>query len=279
VLAALLLAACGSGSSSQSSGGGGGNSMFPDRGGGETVEPPPSARTARIGFDSATGERCCVAIDAELIPAGALFVLDDLPAGPGTVRVAFFAGDFAPAIEGVGATCATVTDTGRPCDPQQVASPSFESAPTQVVIVPGGQTNVTDLVINALPFVADFAPPNAETVENPVQFTFTVADAVTSVEPESVALEITVQIPDGPVFRPLTKRLPLELTPCNDSGETQCSTAGDLDLEGFLANSAPVSLVSGPVDVRILALNLGEPPQAVDFRYGFDVAADSETEP
>lgn len=246
--------------------------MFPDRGGGESSEPPPSVKTARIVFESGSGEKCCVAIDASLIPQGALLVLNDLPIGLGVVKVAFFAVDFAPAVSGVTLTCSTNNNVGFACDPTQVASPSFESEPQIVNIIAGGQTNVEDLKITAKPFVVQFAPGNDETAENPVQFAFTVADAVTGVEPDTVVLEITVQIPDGPIFRPLTKRLPLTLVPCTDGTAEPCSETGNLDLDGYDAQSAPVSLVSGPVAVRILALNQGDPPQEVDFQYGFSVA-------
>jgi hypothetical protein len=279
----MLAAGCGSGGSSSSSGGGGGSggggSMFPDRGGGESSLPPPSVKTARITFESATGEKCCVAIDSSLIPQGALLILADLPIGPGVVKVDFFPVDFGPTVPGIGLTCATnPASAGVACDPTLVASPSFESEPQVVNIIAGGQTNVEDLVINAVPFVVDFSPGNGETAANPVQFDFTVADAVTGVEPDSVVLEITVQIPDGPLFHPLTKRLPLTLTPCTDGTAQPCSNDGEnLDLDGYGAQSAPVSLVSGPVAVRILALNQGDPPQEVDFTYGFEVATPGPT--
>jgi hypothetical protein len=270
-----LLAACGGGSSGSAGGGGtgGGESMFPDRGGGESAEPPPSVETARVVFDSASGERCCVALPAALIPAGALLVLDDLPAGPATVFVSFFAEDFAPSVDGITLTCATLPVTlGTPCDPDRVASPSFESEPQSVDIIAGGQTNVMDLIIHALPFVFDFSPENGETVETPVEFSFTVADPVTNVEGDTVILELTVQIPDGPTFRPLTKRLPVHLSPCDDGTPEPCSRERDRELAGFRAQSDAALLLPGPVDVRILALNQGDPPQEVDFRYGFEVA-------
>lgn len=270
---ALALAACGGGSSGSGSGGSGsGGSLFPERGGGESPLPPPSVQTARVVFDSASGERCCVTVPASAIPAGALLVLDDLPAGPATVYVAFFAEDFAPAVDGISATCQTVpASLGSACDPLQVASPSFESDPLTVNIIAGGQTNVDDLVIHALPFVFDFTPVNEAVVETPVDFGFTVADAVTDIEPDSVVLEITVQVPDGPLFRPLTKRLPVTLDACADGTPRPCSTEGNRELAGFRAASGAALLAPGPVAVRILAINRGEPPQDVDFHYGFEV--------
>lgn len=243
------------------------------RGGGESAEPPPSVQTARIAFDSASGERCCVALPAELIPGGAFLVLDDLPAGPATVVVDFFAEDFAPAIEDFAATCRTVpVDLGQACDPTRIASPSFESDPQSVNIIAGGQTNVETLVIHALPFVFDLYPSDGETVDDPVEFAFTVADAVTGIEEDTVDLELTLLVPEESSFRSLTKRIPLHFAACADGTEEPCSTDGDRDLVGFRALSDPTTLVPGPVDGRILALNQGDPPRSVDVEFGFEVA-------
>jgi hypothetical protein len=272
---AALAASCGGGGGSSGSpgnGNGGGEPVFPMRGGGESPEPPPSVQTARIAFDSDTGERCCVALPAAAIPGGALLVLDDLPAGPATVLVAFFAEDFAPSVPGTDATCRTVpVELGQPCDPTRVASPSFESDLQSVEIVAGGQTNVADLVIHALPFIFDFAPGDGETVEDPVAFAFTVADPVTDVEEESVVLELTLQEPVGSSFRPLTKRVALQLSACSDGTEEPCSLEGDREVVGFHAQSDATMLLPGPVDVHIMAINQGEPPQEVDFAYEFEV--------
>lgn len=268
----LLLAGCGGGGGG-TSGTGSGGSKFPDRGGGESSAPPPSAKTARVVFESTNGEACCIALPASLVPQGALLVLDDLPVGLATVTVSFFAEDFAPSAEGIMLSCKTIpTNLGTLCDPFRVASPSFTSQPQVVNIVSGGQTNVEDLIITAVPFVVTFSPDNGEIVPAPVTFDFTVADPVTDVDPESVALELTVQVPDGPVFRPITKRLPLVLSPCADSSSEPCSLAGNQDLEGYKASSSPAFLLPGPVDVRILALNLADPPQEVDFNYVFTAA-------
>jgi hypothetical protein len=242
------------------------------RGGGETTEPPPTVQTARIDFNSDTGERCCVALPAAQIPGGALLVLDDLPAGPATVVVSFFAEDFAPSVDGTEATCRTVpVELGQPCDTTRVASPTFESDLQSVDIIAGGQTNVADLVIHALPFVFDFIPENGDTVEDPVAFAFTVADPVTDVEEESVVLEVTLQEPVGSSFRPLTKRVAIQLSPCSDGTAEPCSANGDREVVGFHAQSDATMLLPGPVDVHIMAVNRGEPPQEANFTYQFDV--------
>lgn len=271
-LAATLVACGSSGGGAGSTGTGSGGSQFPDRGGGETTEPPPSVKTGRIVFRSSTGEECCVVVDPAALPGGALVVLDDLPVGQATIVVSYYAGDFGPAVEGITLTCTTIPPSlGRPCDPDRVASPSYESDPLVVNVVGGGQTNVGDLAINAYPFIVEFQPENDEAVEAPVGLTFTVADPVTNVEPGSVVLEVTVLVDDGGGFRPLTKRLPLTLSPCTDGSPTPCSPEGNLDLDGFRAATAPLFFLPGPVDVRILATNQGDPPRDVDFEYGFEV--------
>lgn len=279
----LLLANCGGGGSDLPGSGpgpGDGSSVFPERGGGESTEPPASVRTARIVFDSISGEQCCVALPAEVIPAGAVLVLDDLPAGPATVVVAFFAEDFAPSVEGIADTCRTApVALGSPCDLDRIATPSFESDPQMVNIIAGGQTNVADLIIHALPFLFDLIPGDGDTAEEPVEFSFTVADAVTDIEEESVDLELTLQVPDGNSFRSLSKRVPLYFSPCADGTPEPCSREGDRDVAGFRVHSDPTMLVPGPVDGRITALNQGDPPRAVDFEFGFEVfAAEREAE-
>jgi len=275
LVAALAAAGCGDGSSDTPGSGGTVSprpSPTPSPTPGEPSELGPTVQTARIAFNSDTGERCCVALPASQTPSGALLVLDDLPAGPATVIVSFFAEDFAPSVPGTEATCKTVpADLGRPCETTRVASPSFESDMQSVEIIAGGQTAAPDLTIHALPFVFDFIPENGETVEDPVAFAFTVADPVTAVEEESVVLEVTLQEPVGSSFRPLTKRVALQLSPCDDGTEEPCSLEGDREVVGFHAQSDATMLLPGPVDVRIRAVNQDEPPQAADFMYQFDV--------
>lgn len=248
---------------------------FPNRDGTPTADPPPSVQTARVAFSSDSGEQCCVALPAEAVPSGALLVLDDLPAGPATVFVSFFAEDFAPSLEGFEVTCTTdPVDIGEPCDPLRVAAPTFETDSQRVDIVGGGQTNVPDLIIHALPFVFDFTPESGDTVDDPVAFAFKVGDTVTDIEEESVVLEVTLPEVQGQAssFRPITKRIELTLSPCSDGTAEPCSSDGDRDVVGFVAQSAATILLPGPVDVQITALNEGAPPQGVDFRYSFEVA-------
>jgi len=279
-LVALLAAACGG---SGGSGGGGGvdapGVMWPDRGGGTSDELPAAVVTGRVVFESASGETCCVAVDPELLTpltGPALLVLDDLPPGPATVTIAGFSTDFAPSVPGIMATCRTVRPAGAaPCDPTRVASAAFESAPLPVNIIAGVQINLGEIDVSALPFVlADFAPAQEQAVPPPVRFDFTIADAVTGVAADSVALDVTVNVPDEErpsQFRSLTKRIPLTLTACADGGATPCSADGDQALDGFEAAGVAERLPEGPAEVRITGQNLADPARLVDFRYIFNV--------
>ncbi|MDX2168347.1 MAG: hypothetical protein SF182_14835 [Deltaproteobacteria bacterium] len=283
-LSLLSLAVVGCGGSGGSGGGGvdGPGVVWPDRGGGSSTTLPPSVVTGRVVFSSASGEQCCVAVDPTLLtPAGsALLVLDDLPPGPATVTIAGFPTDFAPAVPGITETCKTVRSSGvEPCDPTRAASASFESAPLPVNIVAGAQINLGDVAVSALPFVLEgFAPAQDEAVQPTgdeiVNFDFTVADAVTGVAADSVALDLTVNVPDTTQpsqFRALTKRIPLTLTPCTDGSGNPCNKDADQDLAGFGATGIAQYFPAGPAEVRITAQNLADPAKSVDFRYAFEI--------
>jgi hypothetical protein len=259
---------------------------WPDRGGGSSPGLPPSVVTGRIVFQSDSGEACCVAVDPSLLsptePGQALLILDDLPPGRATVVVSGFSTDFAPAPPDIPVTCKTVPPTAAmPCDPVRIASPAFESAPLVVNIVAGAQTNLGEVDIVSLPFLAAFSPVQNEVVTPPFRFDFTVVDAVTGIRAESVAVEVTFQVAEGepPVFRPITKRVPIDLSACADGTEAPCSTEGDFDLVGFKAGGNAPALPVGPVEARIMAANLANPPRTLDFRYPFVVAATPEPTP
>jgi hypothetical protein len=244
-----------------------------------STEVPAAVLTSRVLFESASGESCCVAVNPRLLSpggsGGVLLVLDDLPSGPAVVTVASFAEDFAPAVPGVTGVCATLpASAGRPCDPTRVAAPSFESEVLDVNVEPGVQTNLTELVIHARPFVLDLLPPAGMSVANPVDFSFKVVDALTGVEPDSIVLELTFEVRDDdsePPFDTITKRLPLTLTPCDDAGESLCSVEGEFEVSGFEALTGPLVLRVGQADVRITAQNLDGPPQELDLRYQMEV--------
>jgi hypothetical protein len=284
LLLSVYLAACGGSSSSGGSNGGqmsgGGVPNWPQPDGGTAPERPPSVRTGRVIFRSASGEMCCVAVDPDTLTGRtangqSLLVLDNLPAGPATVTVAAFATDFAPAVEGITETCATLPpEVGQVCDPTRIATPVFESDPLQVVIQEGTQIQIADLVIRALPFLVDFSPGQDEVVNNRVHFVFTMADAVNGVNGNSIALTVTVTVDapgETPPFRSLTKRVPLTLTPCNDASDPTCSQGGDLGVKGFQAEGTAPKLPPGPADVHIVGQNLDTPPGAVDLSYTIEV--------
>lgn len=244
---------------------------------------PPYVLTARVIFRASNGEQCCVAADPALLPAEPArgqetLVLDDLPIGPATVTVAGYTTDFAPAPPGVTATCRTVNRRGvAPCDTTRNASPAYESDPLAITIFPGVRVNLGSVDVAPLPFVLTFTPPQNSAVPLPVDLSFTVVDPATGIAAPSVALEITLDVPQGkpPVFRPLTKRVELALDACRDGGSRPCSEEGDNGLTGFIARGISEFLAylpAGPVAARITAQNLADPPRDLDFQYLFAVA-------
>jgi hypothetical protein len=264
-----------------------GGIKWPMRGGGETTMLPPSVVTGRVVFQSQF-ESCCVAVDPTILSGSAhrgLAILTNLPVGPATVTVAGFTTDFAPTVAGILATCDTApAQAAHPCDAMRVAAPAFESPPLAVTILSGVQTNLPEVPIAALPFVLDYSPPQDAIVTPPFNFAFTVVDAVTGIRPESVALDVSFQVPsdEPPSFRTITKRVHIDLNTCDDGSDAPCSQTGKLDLAGFKALGAAPELPEGPVEARITAENLADPPRDVDFRYSFNVLAtptETETSP
>ena len=109
---------------------------------------------------------------------------------------------------------------------------------------------------------------------------FTVVDAETGIAAPSVALDITLNAPQGepPVFRPLTKRVPLQLDPCKDGTAQKCSREDNLGATGFIANAVAQYLSylpDGPVDVGDLLAGALEPhahqPDLVGQEGGLDL--------
>jgi hypothetical protein len=290
--ALVLCAACGGdggrGSMGGGNGGGGGSDViWPERGGGTSTALPVIVRTGRIVFQSESGEACCVALDPVLISgenSPGLAVLDDLPAGPATVTVSAFATDFAPAVAGISTTCTAIpASAAHPCDPTRVAPPAYASDPLSVDILPGVQTNIGQVSMNALPFLFDFVPIQGEETMEPVGFDFTVVDAVTGVRNMSVGLEVRFQVEEGvavvtpttrtperPSFRLVSKRIPVQLAACADNTASPCSEQG-LGLVGFTATGQGVNMPSGIVEAHITAANEGNPPQQLDFGYPFTI--------
>jgi hypothetical protein len=126
----------------------------------------------------------------------------------------------------------------------------------------------------------DFSPEQGEETGFPVTFDFTVVDAVTTVRSGSVGLEVSFEVEAEPVdtpspsetpsFRIVSKRIPIELSPCDDATSTPCASS-DLGLSGFRATGRSMELPEGPIEARIVAENQGDPTQALDFRYPFAI--------
>ena len=251
----------------------------------------------RVVFRSQTGEKCCIATDPALLPqkprpGQPSLVLTDLPLGPATVTIDGYVEDFVPLPDDFAMTgperemqvCKTLNTTGvRPCDTLDQA-PAYGSEPKAVTIFGGVRVNLGDIQVNALPFLVDLIPPQDATVDVPVHMGFTVVDAETGIAAPSVALDITLNVPQGepPVFRPLTKRVPLQLDPCKDGTGQPCSPGDNLGVTGFDATAVAEYLdylPDGPVDVRITAQNLADPPRDLDFQYRFFVGAEPAPTP
>lgn len=250
---------------------------------------PDICTIGRVVFRSQSGETCCIAADPALLPPKPVpgqpnLVLTDLPLGPATVTIDGYVEDFAPLPPDVTATCKTLNTSGvRPCDTLD-ASAAYGSEPKAITIFGGVRVNLGDVVVSALPFLLELTPPQNVTVDLPVEMGFTVVDAETGIAAPSVALDITLDAPQGepPVFRPITKRVPLELEPCKDSTGEPCSAGNNLGVTGFFARAVAEYLSylpDGPVDARITAQNLGDPPRDLDFSYRFFVGTPSTPTP
>ena len=264
-------------------------SSTPTPGGSPSILPD-ICNIGRVVFSSSTGEQCCVAVEPSLLPPKATpdnpgLILTDLPIGPATITIDGFTEDFAPAPPGVTKQCATINREGvYPCDTTRNASPAFGSDPLDITVVGGVRINLGAVDVISLPFVLDFLPPQNTAVTPPVDMAFTVVDASTGIARDSVGLEITLAVPQGepPVFRPITKRVQLALVACQDGGANPCSPSGALDGGGCQATGVSEYLQylpPGPVEARIIAQNLAQPPRDLDFRYTFVVAPDAMATP
>lgn len=266
----LTLGGCGGGGSTA---GGSGSldvrPVWPQPGGGSTTTLPAAEQTVRVVFDSDAGLHCCLAINPTTVPIDQasglrLLVLDQLPSGPATFTMAAFVTDFAPAPNGVTDLCQTdPPGVGAACDATRPASPSFESPAQPTTIVSGTRTQAIDISMVALPFVFDLQPALGDSIASPFPVAFAAADAVTGIDGSSVTVEA--------FFRSLSKRVPVQLNPCDDKTASPCSQGGQLQVTGFHAVATPVVLPAGPASLRITARNLASPPRELDFSYDFTV--------
>lgn len=247
----------------------------PDAGSGEGgfgSTLPASVRTVRFVFRSAAGFSCCVSLDpaeAPLDPDSSkrFMVLDSLPFGPGTIQVSGFPTAFAPAPDGVAQLCANDPDIGRVCSSTRLATPSFDSSPLSVNIKSLGDTDAGDIVIEAVPFLLiDALQPGPNTsVSNPVPMGFTVVDAITGIDHDSVAAAL---LPIGGSRR----NLDLTLHACDDGTANPCSPGSRLNVSGFIATAGPQVLAPGRASIDISARNLASSPAVLGFEYSFTVA-------
>jgi hypothetical protein len=239
-------------------------------GGGSQPQLPSAVTTVRIVFTSDAGLRCCLAVDPRTVPIDGgsglrLMVLDALPPGSATLTLSAFVTNFAPAPAGINDICPTnPANIGQRCDTTRLATPSFESEPQTVTIVPGTRAVAPNIDVHALPFLIDMQPAQGDSVQSPVPITFTAVDAATGIDRNSIAVEAS--------FRSLTKRVPITLAACDDKTTSPCSAQGQFQVSGFHAVGAPVQLPPGVISLRITAQNLSSPPNQLDFSYDFTVS-------
>lgn len=297
LLFALLCApGCGGGGSSGSTGGDGGlnvNVLWEhpqgaalvatgdDRprqqsgGGGFGPELPASVQSVRFVFESQSGFRCCVSIDPGAVPVDPgsgqrSVLLPNLPPGSATLQVAGFPTSTAAAPAGNAETCATQpASAGAACAADLAQTPSFASEPQPVTIVQGTRSDAGDILVSALPFVVpgSLSPALNEIAQSPVAVRFTVADAVTGIDRESVGAAVDG---DGSAA--------LDLQPCDDATAAHCSEGGRLEVRGFTVERAPQALAPGPKRVDIEARNQAETRRFLDFSYVFRAAGVAPTE-
>ncbi len=237
--------------------------------GGFGPELPPSVRTVRLTL-AATGQpACCLAID--VASGQRSVVLDEIPAGPASVSVAGFPGDFAEAPAGVTATCRTVSaDAGKPCEPAGLAMPSFLSATHDVEIIGGAETDAGDIEVLAVPFLSDYAPAADQVIASPVAMQFTVVDAASGVDPQS----ITAGISQGGGTPSV---LPLTLESCDDASATPCTANGALGVSGYRVRRAADAVAPGAVSAHVEAANFVAAASPLRFDYSFVIATPTVT--
>jgi parallel beta-helix repeat protein len=226
---------------------------------------PAAVKTVRISFDSDAGLHCCLGVDPTQLPidpvSGRHFlVLDQLPAGGATIGLAGFPVNFAPIANPEDACPTDPAGAGQACDATRVAPASFLSDPQRVSILGGTETSAGDIPVFAVPFVFNLNPDVGGNTVNPVSATFTVADAASGIDSQSVSYDIA-----GAGSATLT------LTACDDGTNTTCSSGGALQVVGFKVVGQGQTLPLGDAAAHIGARNLATTPRTLDFSYTFSV--------
>jgi parallel beta-helix repeat protein len=234
-------------------------------------------RTIRIEFASASGQRCCLAVEPTRLPtdpvSGRRFlVLAQLADGPATIGLAGFPTDVAPGTSPAPLCPTEPADAAEPCEASGPATPSFLSEPHRVNIVTGTETDAGDIPVFATPFLLNLLPAVGATALNPVAISFTVVDAAAGINATSVSARI-LQVGQS------SNSVPVNLTPCDDASSPPCSGGGLLRVRGFHVAGAPQSLSVGAADLQIQARNLGAPPRTLDLTYSFAVRSAVGTTP
>jgi hypothetical protein len=229
---------------------------------------PAAVKTVRIIFQSQT-RHCCLAVRSADVPERRV-VLDQLTIGPGTVQLAGFLGDVAPA-EGVADTCDTdPPGVGHACAGTGFATASFESA-SQAVEIAAGSEQVVQVPVQARPFLLNLVPVPDGSYASPVPVAFTVTDAVNCIRSDSIKLDAGPTATGG--------NGALVPVACDDSGWNtcgdgdrvdKCSPGGDLNVHGFSVFS-PRNFNAGIANLRIQAVSDTAPPRALDVAYSFTV--------
>ncbi len=271
----FALLGCGGGSSGGGHGTLNAQPVWPQPdGGAPSPQLPPAAQTVRIVFDSDGPPplHCCLAVNPRTVPIDAVtglrLLLLDAPTGAATFSLAAFPGTAAPAPDSLHLdVCPTnPPGVGQACEANSSDTPTFQSPPQTVTILPGAGSQPIDVSLVAVPFLIDLQPTPNDSVTSPVPVSFTAADALTGIDQNSIAVEAS--------FRTFSKRAAVTPIPCDDRNSTSlpCSEGGKLQASGFRITTAPLFLPSGPVTLHITVSNLASPPATLnDFQYDFTV--------
>jgi len=219
-------------------------------GGGFGTDLPAAVRVVRFDFASDGGESCCVAVDPRDIPIDPdigqrRIVLKRLPAGPGALTVAGFPGDSAATPIGNPDTCSIdPAAAAQSCVRGLIDTPSFLSAPQSVTVMGGAVVDAGDIEVPALPFVI---PGSLDPAPD--------GDAVAPLRVRARLGIAAGEIPESSVFVAVSPEGELAVTtdPCDDRGANPCSPGGELDVSGFVVESAATSPGIGDSEVRIEA--------------------------